>query len=487
MNYKSKYTLPNQALHFIGGEYVESFSQKIFPNYHPATNEQIGTVALGGEQEIEAAVRAAQRAFTTWSKTPPANRSAILQRLADKILEEKAYLAWLETYDTGKPISETLNGDIPRSSQNFKFFADLILTQAAETFTNPDGSIHKATRQPLGVCGLITPWNLPLYLATWKIAPALAAGNTVVLKPAELTPLTASALCKIASEAGLPPGVLNVVHGFGENGAGQALVKHPAVTSISFTGETTTGKAIMKDAASTLKKISFELGGKGATVIFADADLDAACTTARLAGFRNQGQICLAGSRLIVEEKVAMEVKARLLGEIANIKVGDPFDDATTMGALISREHLEKVESYVEFARNNSQGKIECGGSRTFARSNGNYFEPTLISGVAQDSKLIQEEIFGPVLTMQTFTTKEQAAELLNGTKYGLSCSVFTTSPATQEFMAAEADFGIVWMNCWFVRHLGTPFGGTKQSGIGREGGEHSLDFFSEWKTVTYK
>ncbi|MEY4631838.1 MAG: hypothetical protein RIQ81_1958, partial [Pseudomonadota bacterium] len=342
-------------------------------------------------------------------------------------------------------------------------------------------------REPLGVTGLITPWNLPLYLATWKLAPALAQGNTIILKPAELTPLSATLLCELLNEAGLPKGVVNVVHGLGANSAGEALVRHPGVKAISFTGETGTGTAIMKDAAQTLKKLSFELGGKGATIIFDDADLEQAVPTACRAAFRNQGQICLAGSRLLVHESIAGQVIEKLLKQVGSIKIGDPLEDTTTMGSLISTEHRDKVASFVDHASTARQGEILCGGktAQVAGLANGAFFEPTVIAGVKQDSRLIQEEIFGPVLTVQTFKTLEEAIQMTNGVPYGLSCSVFTRDGGRAQQFARRVRMGMVWINGWFIRDLHTAFGGMKRSGIGREGGRYSLDFFSEHKTVT--
>jgi aminomuconate-semialdehyde/2-hydroxymuconate-6-semialdehyde dehydrogenase len=341
-------------------------------------------------------------------------------------------------------------------------------------------------REPVGVAALITPWNLPLYLATWKVAPCLAAGNTCVLKPAELTPLTAARLADIASDAGLPPGVLNVVQGFGPQAAGEALTRHPQVDLISFTGETTTGKAIMAAASSTLKRLSFELGGKGAVVVFADADLDQVLPIVRRAAFQNQGEVCLAGSRILAEEAIFDDLIERLTAAARSIRVGDPLDPATEMGALISEEHREKVAGYVRRAAEEG-ARIHCGGQPPHSLSCGNFYLPTVITGVNAESRVCREEIFGPVVTVQPFRHEQQAVDLVNATQYGLSNVICTHDLERAHRVAAGLRSGIVWINCWMMRDLRTPFGGYKKSGIGREGGRHSLEFFTEAKTVCVK
>jgi aminomuconate-semialdehyde/2-hydroxymuconate-6-semialdehyde dehydrogenase len=473
--------------HFIHGELVGSFNHQEFDDTNPATDQLLSKVSLGSKSEIDAAVASAQRGLQTsgWHEWPIAKRCEVINRLADLIDLHRQELAMLETRDTGKPISESLDGDVTRAGRNLKFFAKFAAQQLPDNWQSEDGSRHQSYRTPLGIVGLITPWNLPLYLETWKLAPALAQGNAVILKPAELTPLTATALAVLAFEAGVPAGVFNVVHGFGANSAGQALVEHPKVRAISFTGETTTGSAIMRSAADHLKKLSFELGGKGATVICETADLDQAVPTACRAAFRNQGQICLAGSRLIVHHKIHDEVVNRLAGLAKQIQPADPELPATTMGSLISRDHRAKVESYIQYARDLGL-KIYCGGSRPHTRAEiGAFLMPTIIGEVPQDSRLIQEEVFGPVLTVQKFSTTQEALSLLNGTPYGLSCSVWTKD--RQEFAQLQPRIrtGLVWLNSWFLRDLHTAFGGMKRSGIGREGGRFSLDFFSEYQTVS--
>lgn len=482
--------LPDRCRHFIDGRYVDSHDDAAFKKVLPAYNESWFETAIGSATEIDMAVQAAERAAEgPWARTTAGDRAKILHRIGELIEANVETLALAESLDTGKPLSETLSGDIPRSAKNFHFFADLAAHQSAETWIGEDSSVHTTFREPLGVTGLITPWNLPLYLATWKLAPALAQGNTIILKPAELTPLSATLLCELLTEAGVPNGVVNVVHGFGGRSAGEALVRHPGVKAISFTGETTTGSAIMRDAADSLKKLSFELGGKGASVIFADADLDTAVPTACRAAFRNQGQICLAGSRLIVHESIASKVTEILLDKISAIKIGDPLADDTTMGALISNDHRDKVASFIDQVKTSGGGEILCGGKiptdMPATLQAGAFFEPTVIAGVSQQSRLIQEEIFGPVLTIQTFKTLDEAIALTNGVPYGLSCSVFTRDTSTGQRFAKAVRMGMVWINGWFIRDLHTAFGGMKRSGIGREGGRYSLDFFSEHKTIT--
>ena len=480
--------IPKLAMHFIQGELVASENGKTFDNLNPATGELICKVALGGAREIDLAVAAAKRAWLEgpWGKTTASERAAVLRKIGDLILAKKELLAELESIDSGKPISESLNGDIPRSAYNFHFYSELCAHQMSPSFRSDDGSHHTTVREPLGVVGLITPWNLPLYLASWKLAPALAQGNTIVLKPAELTPMTAYAMHEIFKEAGLPPGVVNIVQGFGPDSAGEALVAHPDVKAISFTGETITGSAIMARGAATLKKMSFELGGKGASVIFADADIEKAAKTAARAAFRNAGQVCLAGSRLLVEESVASKVIDIIKAEIAAIKVGDPLAQDTKLGSLIGADHRDRVMSYIAYAKTVPGVKIECGGKAPAgAHAKGAFVEPTLITGVPQDSRLIQEEIFGPVLTVQTFKTMNEAIEMVNGSKYGLSCSVWTGDISKAQYAAGQIRSGLVWINCWFVRNLHTAFGGMKNSGVGREGGQFSLDFFSEMKTIS--
>jgi aminomuconate-semialdehyde/2-hydroxymuconate-6-semialdehyde dehydrogenase len=473
--------------HFIDGAFCPSLSGRRFEDINPATQAVLAHVARGDAADVDRAVQAARQAFETgpWPKMSLKERCAILRRIGDGILARCDALAMAETLDTGKPITEALEGDIPRSAMNFHFFADYAPAMHEGCYTVDAWERHLAVREPLGVVGLITPWNLPLYLATWKIAPALAMGNTVVLKPAEWTPTTATLLGEIAQEAGLPPGVLNVVHGFGAQEAGEALTTHPAVSALSFTGETTTGKAIMRAAADTLKKVSFELGGKGATVIFDDADLSVAIPTAVRAAFRNQGQICLAGSRLFVHRRVLEPVMAEVTERVKNLRVGDPLDPATEMGAIISSEQLAKVLAYMELGQ--VEGRCLTGGGRVAARPEGNFLEPTVLADLPNASRVCQEEVFGPVLPIIPFETEEEVVQMVNSTPYGLSCSVWSQHVDRCHRVSQGIRTGLVWVNCWFARDLRTPFGGMKASGIGREGGQESLSFFSEAKTVCYR
>ncbi len=472
---------------FIGGEYEHDSNGETFETINPATGTVLGTVSLGGARDIERAVKVAKDVFLqgTWSKKPLAERAQIVKRIGDLILERKDELARAETLDTGKPISETMNGDIPRAASNFHFFADYAPAQGEECYTPSALERHITVREPLGVCGLITPWNLPLYLATWKIAPCLTMGNSCVLKPAEWTPYTAYLLGEICNQAGLPKGVLNIVNGFGPGSAGEALTGHPDVRAISFTGETGTGKAIMSNAASTLKKLSFELGGKAANIIFADANLEEAIPTSVRAAYRNQGQVCLAGSRLFVEESIAKKVTEEIVERVKKIRVGDPLSPDTEMGALISKEHMEKVQSYIELGK--KEGRLLTGGERRQDLGDGYFLSPAVFDGLEFDSRMCQEEIFGPVLVIIPFKTEEQVIQMANSTPYGLSSSLWSENGNRCHRVSQGLQAGMVWVNSWFIRDLRVPFGGQKSSGLGREGGRHSLDFFSETKTITYK
>jgi aminomuconate-semialdehyde/2-hydroxymuconate-6-semialdehyde dehydrogenase len=476
-----------QIDHYIGGKYVPSSHGKTFDSINPATGEVIAKVALGTADDIDKAAKAAHDAFENgpWARMSLKERCDVLVKVGNLILERKELLARAETMDAGKPISESLEGDIPRAALNFHFFASYAPASNEECFTVSENERHFGIREPLGVCGLITPWNLPLYLATWKIAPCLAMGNSCILKPAEWTPCTAYLLADIMQEAGVPAGVFNVVQGFGADGAGEALTRHPLVNSISFTGETSTGRAIMAAASATLKKVSFELGGKGANVLFEDADLQEALPTAIRAAFRNQGEICLAGSRLFVHKSIYPQVVEQMVERAKQIKVGDPLDSKTQMGALISKEHLEKVQGYIELGKR--EGKLLTGGERVKELPNGNFLTPAIFTELPYDSKFCQEEIFGPALPIIPFETEEEVVKMVNSTPYGLSASLWSRDVDRCHRVSKALRCGLVWVNCWFARDLRTPFGGQKQSGVGREGGRHSLEFFSEAKTISYK
>lgn len=475
-----------QIDHYIDGQFVPSKSGKFFDDTNPATGELVARVAEGSAEDVDIAVKAAKKAAAgPWTKMSLKERCDVLRKIGDLILANRDLLAQAETADTGKPIAESRDGDIPRAAQNFHFFADYAQSITEECFTVSGLERHFAVREPVGVAALITPWNLPLYLATWKIAPCLAMGNSCILKPAEWTPLTAYLLGHIVTEAGLPEGVLNIVHGFGPDSAGEALSRHPDVAALSFTGETTTGKAIMAASSQTLKKLSFELGGKGANIIFDDADLSEAIPASVRAAYRNQGQICLAGSRLYVQKGVYKEVVERLADAAQKLRVGDPKDPSTQMGSLISSEHRQKVEQYIEIGR--QEGKLVTGGERLSHLPKGNFLSPAVITDLPAASRVLHEEIFGPVLPVVPFETEEEAIALTNESRYGLSASLWSQDVDRCHRVASKIKTGIVWVNCWFARDLRTPFGGQKASGIGREGGRYGLDFFSELKTICYK
>jgi aminomuconate-semialdehyde/2-hydroxymuconate-6-semialdehyde dehydrogenase len=475
-----------RLLHFIDGRFVESADGRTFDNINPATAEVIAQVAEGGREEINHAVAAARRAFASWRKTTSAERAAILHRIADLIEARVDELARLETLDTGKPLSLSRSLDIPRAAANFRFFADFVKGLGTECFEMDGVALNYALRRPVGVAGLISPWNLPLLLLTWKVAPCLAAGNTCVIKPAELTPTTATKLAEIAKEAGLPDGVLNVVHGFGPDAAGSFLTEHPDVNLISLTGETTTGKAVMRAAAGTLKRLSFELGGKNPNIIFADADLEDALTVTLRSSFSNQGEVCLCGSRIYVERPLYDEFVAKFADRAAQLRVGDPFDPATDVGALISQEHLERVEGFIERAVTEG-GRVLLGGRRPAHMQRGYFLEPTIIVDVNHSCEIVRQEVFGPVVTIQPFDTEEEVVAIANDTHYGLSATIWTSNLKRAHRVAGELEAGIIWINTWFLRDLRTPFGGMKESGIGREGGVHSFEFYSELKNVCVK
>ncbi|WP_047151908.1 aldehyde dehydrogenase [Aneurinibacillus tyrosinisolvens] len=473
--------------HFINGEYVSSKNGKTFENINPATEEVLGKVAEGGKEEIDLAVAAAKKALNgPWKKMTTNDRIAVIRRIGDIILERKEELATLESLDTGKPYWLSSTVDIPRAAYNFHFFADYLRAVGTEAYQTDDQAINYAIRRPVGVVGMINPWNLPLLLLTWKMAPGLAAGNTVVIKPAELTPMTATLLGEICREAGVPDGVVNIVHGFGPDSAGSALTEHPDVDAISFTGETTTGKIIMSAAAKSLKKLSYELGGKNPNIIFGDSDLDEVIETTLKSSFINQGEVCLCGSRIYVERSVYDEFLEKFTAKAKELVVGDPFDPKTKVGALVGEEHYERVTKYIQIAQEEG-GQILLGGKRPEGMDKGYYIEPTIIVGLTADCRVIREEIFGPVVTVVPFDTEEEVIERANDTHYGLSASIWTNDLRRAHRVAGQIEAGIVWVNTWFLRDLRTPFGGMKQSGIGREGGMHSFEFYSELTNICIK
>ncbi len=470
--------------HFIGGEYVEGLSGRTFPDLNPADNEPITEVYEGLAEDVDRAVRAARRAFDEgpWRRMSARERAAILRRVAELIETQAEEIASIETLDTGIPISQTARGQIARAAENFHFFSEMATRLDGETYPVDGEFLNYTLRRPVGVAGLITPWNTPFMLETWKIAPCLAAGNTCVLKPAEWAPLSASRLGAILQEAGVPDGVFNVVNGFGE-AAGASLVAHPGVNLISFTGETATGQEIMRNGAATLKRFSFELGGKSPVIVFADADLDRALDAAIFGVFSLNGERCTAGSRLFVQDEVYDELVARLVECVRRIRVGDPFEESTEVGPLIHPDHYARVTGYLDVAREEG-AEIAVGGERPERLSAGNYLEPAVITGVRNEMRIAQEEIFGPVLCVLRFETEEEAVRLANDVRYGLAAYVWTSDLARAHRVAAEIESGMVWINSQNVRDLRTPFGGMKHSGIGREGGHYSFDFYTETRNV---
>ena len=465
-----------------GGGYLDVFE--------PAVGTVFARCPESGAADIEAAAAAAQRAFPEWSAMPAADRARLLGAIADRVESRLDEFAEAESRDSGKPVALARGLDVPRAVANLRFFAAAATQYASESHAGADASgreaINYTLRQPLGVVGCISPWNLPLYLFTWKIAPALAAGNCVVAKPSEVTPYTAFLFAQVCADAGLPPGVLNIVHGSGPS-AGQALIDHPAIKAISFTGSTRTGAAIAATAAPRFRKLSLEMGGKNPTVIFADWDAsDANRTTVVRSAFANQGQICLCGSRILVERSIYATFRDDFVGAVRRLRVGDPNDAATDLGAVVSRPHYDKVMGHIALAREEG-GVVLCGGEAVKVQgrcANGWFVAPTVIEGLAADCRTNQEEIFGPVVTLLPFDGDDDAVSLANSTRYGLAASVWTTNLARAHRVAARLDSGIVWINCWMRRDLRTPFGGVKQSGVGREGGFEALRFFTEPKNV---
>ncbi len=472
---------------FIDGEFNSSMTEEVLDDYNPATGEKIGEITSSDHRDVETAVKAAKNAYFGWSSLSMDERINWLEKIADALEAKKEEIAKMESLDTGKPISLARRVDANRSITNFRFFSKFAKEQGSQTF-EMDDAMNYVHRKPVGIVGLITPWNLPLYLLTWKIAPALVMGNTIVAKPSELTPLTANLFAKTLQEIDFPKGVFNIVHGLGPS-AGQAILEHPDVKAISFTGGTETGRIVAKTAAPLFKKLSLELGGKNATVILNDADIKEAAKGAARAGFTNSGQVCLCGSRILIDESIADEFTKQLIKEIETMKVGNPQEEDTDIGSVISIQHLEKVESYIELALQEG-GKILTGGNRPKldkVNSNGAFLLPTIISGLGIKSRTATEEIFGPVVTLHTFKDDEEAIEMTNSTEYGLAGSVWTNDLERGKEFSKQIDTGIMWVNTWLHRDLRTPFGGVKNSGIGREGGQWSLSFFSEMTNICVK
>jgi aminomuconate-semialdehyde/2-hydroxymuconate-6-semialdehyde dehydrogenase len=470
----------------IDGAMVDSIGGHWLENIEPATGAVCGRIAASDALDVQAAVDAAERAFVDWSTRPAAERGALLHRLADAIEAEIESLARMESIDNGKPIGLARSVDIPRAVTNLRFFAEAGMGDRTEIVLTEGTAVNTVLRQPVGVVGLISPWNLPLYLLTWKIAPALIMGNTCVAKPSELTPVTAARLGELAIAVGFPPGVLNIVHGTG-SAAGEAIVTHPRIRAVSFTGGTETGARIAAAAAPHFKKVSLELGGKNPNIIFEDADLDVALPTSLRSSFTNQGQICLCGSRILAHDSVYERVVESIVEGAVALRIGDPLEETTQQGALVSQAHRDKVAACVEHARTEG-GEVLCGGGvpRDLpGRCRGGFFyEPTVITGLPMSAVTNTREIFGPVVTITPFASQEEAIELANATDYGLSASIWTSDADRGRAVAAAIEAGTVWVNCWMLRDLRVPFGGVKRSGVGREGGEEGMRFFTEPKTI---
>lgn len=473
---------------YINGELIEPVAKQYINNYNPSIGKVYSLIPDSDEQDVELAVKAAQQAFPSWSVTPKDERSRIMLKISGLIEKNLDRLALAESVDNGKPVSLAKMVDIPRAASNFHFYATGILHYAAESHAMEDTAINYTLRSPVGVAGCISPWNLPLYLFTWKIAPAIASGNCVVAKPSEITPMTAYLLSELCIEAGLPKGVLNIVHGYGHK-VGAAITAHPRIPLISFTGGTKTGAEIAKVAAPMFKKLSLELGGKNPNIIFADCDFEKMIKTTLNSSFANQGQICLCGSRIFVERPIYEKFKTEFVSRVKKMKVGNPADPESRLGAVVSQPHMEKVLSYVELAQQEG-GTVLCGGHRVMVDgefSEGYYIAPTVIEGLKHDCRTNMEEIFGPVVTIMPFDTEEEALLYANSTQYGLASILWTENLTRAHRIANELHAGIVWINCWLLRDLRTPFGGVKGSGVGREGGFEALHFFTEPKNVCIK
>jgi aminomuconate-semialdehyde/2-hydroxymuconate-6-semialdehyde dehydrogenase len=475
-----------KILNFIDGQFVEPAGGKYLDNIEPATGKPYSRVADSDARDVELAVAAAEKAFPDWSRKPAADRSLLLLRIADLIERDLEKFARAESIDTGKPVSLARSLDIPRAVSNFRFFATAILHTENEAHVTDGVAFNYTLRQPRGIVGLISPWNLPLYLLSWKIAPAIAVGNTAIAKPSELTPMTANLLGEICVEAGLPDGVLNVVHGTGPN-VGAAITAHPKIGTISFTGGTVTGRKVAEAAAPLFKKVSLELGGKNPNIVFADADLDAAIAGSVRSSFANQGQVCLCGSRVFVERSAYKDFVDRFIDKASQLKQGDPLDDKTEQGAIVSKTQLDKVKFYVDLAQKEG-GKVALGGKAPDSINercrDGYFFPPTVLTDLPVSCRTNREEIFGPVVTITPFDDEEEVIGYANDTEYGLASSVWTQNLSRAHRVAEKIHTGTVWVNCWLVRDLRVPFGGMKQSGVGREGGEEALRFFTEPKNV---
>lgn len=472
---------------YIDGKFLASQSGDHFENIDPSTGLSYGIIPDSDEKDVLTAIESAKKAHASWSQLSIEERSAWLSKIADAIEVRMNEFVLAESVDNGKPLHVAKAIDIPRAVSNFRFFSQAITQMASESYTS-HGSIHYVLRQSLGVVVCISPWNLPLYLFTWKIAPALAMGNTVVAKPSEVTPATAYLLSQVCADIGFPAGVLNIVHGRGDK-LGSTLCTHTDVKAISFTGGTSTGSKIASLAAPLFKKLSLELGGKNPTIIFADCDYEEMLNTVVRSSFSNQGQICLCGSRILIERSIYEKFKNDFVNKVKNLKVGDPLNRETNIGAVVSEQHMLKVLSYIDLAKSEG-GSIIAGGHRVHleGRCEGGYFiAPTVIEGLSKDCRTNQEEIFGPVVTIMPFDNEVDALEIANCTSYGLAASIWTLNINRAHRIAEKVEAGIVWINSWMIRDLRVPFGGVKNSGVGREGGWEVMRFMSDAKTVTVK
>jgi len=473
---------------YINGNLTAPISGNYLDNFDPSRGKVYSLIPDSDEKDIDVAVKAAKAAFPTWSTTPKDVRAAFLMKIADLIEKNLEKLAHAESLDNGKPLHLSKSVDIPRAASNFRFYGTGIMHYAAQSHAMEDTAINYTLRQPVGVAGCISPWNLPLYLFSWKIAPALAAGCTVVAKPSEVTPMTAYLLSEICIEAGLPSGVLNIVHGLGAK-VGSAITSNKDIPVLSFTGGTKTGADIARVAAPMFKKMSLELGGKNPNLIFADCDYEKMLSTTMHSSFANQGQICLCGSRIFIERPIYEKFKADFVERTKKLLVGQPFDEKTKIGAVVSKPHQEKVLSYVELAKQEG-GTVLCGGHAVKLEgefAEGYYIAPTIIEGLTYNCRTNQEEIFGPVVTIMPFDKEEEVLQYANSTIYGLASTVWTENLTRAHRVAQNLHTGIVWINCWLLRDLRTPFGGVKSSGVGREGGFEAIEFFTEPKNVCIK
>ena len=474
---------------YVDGKYVRGTRE--FADVNPADGSVIAQVGEANRELVDSAVQAARSALRgEWGPQGIRERAARLQKVADAIEKRFDEFVAAEVADTGKPVALASRLDVPRAAANFRVFADVIKTASLESFQTetPDGksALNYAIRKPLGVVAIITPWNLPLLLLTWKVAPALACGNTVVVKPSEETPATATLLAEVMQESGIPNGVYNVVHGFGPNSAGEFLTQHPDVNAVTFTGESQTGAAIMKTVAASVKPVSFELGGKNAAIVFSDCDFEEAVQGISDAVFLNSGQVCLCAERIYVERSIFDRFVDALKHKAESLRIGSPLEKTTDLGPLISKQHREKVLGYFRLAREEGATTVTGGGVPQFGKAldHGFYVQPTIYTGLAESARSVKEEIFGPVCHIAPFDTEEQAVSMANDTKYGLAASIWTTNLKRGHRVAQQMNVGITWVNCWFLRDLRTPFGGAGLSGIGREGGMHSLNFYSEVNNI---